>query len=43
MKPHPAQPDETPAVDADSPAVAWIAATIAILMTIASLLAAALA
>ena len=42
MKTHPAQPDEAPALDAASPAAAWIAAGIALLMTIASLLAAAL-
>ena len=42
MNPHPAQPPETPALDAASPTTAWVAAGIAVAMTLASLLAAAL-
>lgn len=42
MNPHPAQPNEAPSLDSESPTAAWIAASIALLMTIASLLAAAL-
>lgn len=42
MNSHPAQPNEAPALDAESPATAWIAAGIAVAMTLASLLAAAL-
>jgi hypothetical protein len=42
MNPHPAQPHEAPALAAESPAAAWIGAGLAVVMTVASLLAAAL-
>ena len=42
MKTHPAQPDAAPSLDSKSFAASWIAAGIALVMTVASLLAAAL-
>lgn len=42
MKAHPAQPDEAPALDPESSVAAWIAMGLALVMTAASLLTAAL-